>query len=516
MNRKPALRAAFALAPALLLSACASQTGKTAPVAPLVAAAPRQSLATADFLLLDRLTYGATRADIESYRSLGRAAWINRQLHPGAIEPLPPPAQQLVDEMTLSQKPIAPLVRSLEGRRREIDKMAAGEEREAAHKKWQEEMNGLSREAASRAMLRALYAPSQVREQMTWFWMNHFNVVQHKHLNRALMGDYEQHLRGAALGRFRDLLEQSARHAAMVSYLDNLQNAAGHINENYARELLELHTMGVDGGYTQRDVQELARVLTGLGFEPGDAGGREKDPARPLTVFRPARHEKGEKTILGTTIAPGGMDEIERVLDLLARQPATARHVSRQLARYWIGDEPSDRLVDELALEFRRSDGDIASVLGRLFSSPEFQASLGKSFKDPVHYVVSAVRLAYGDRVIRNPQPMLGWLNRMGEGLYNHNTPDGYPLQPVSWDGPGQLALRLEIARAIGSGSAGLFRDPGEGKGERPAFPQLSNPLYFEAIEPHLAPATREVLSQATSPQEWNQLLLSSPEFMVR
>jgi hypothetical protein len=133
-----------------------------------------------------------------------------------------------------------------------------------------------------------------------------------------------------------------------------------------------------------------------------------------------------------------------------------------------------------------------------------------------VHYVVSAVRLAYDGKPILNAGPMINWLNRMGEGLYNRATPDGYPLTESAWTGPGQLAVRFEIARAIGSGSAGLFKSDGPAPMERPAFPQLANALYYGALKDSLAAATVQALDQAASPQEWNMLLLSSPEFMMR
>jgi uncharacterized protein (DUF1800 family) len=314
-------------------------------------------------------------------------------------------------------------------------------------------------------------------------------------------------------------------HPAMLQYLDNAQNAVGHINENYARELLELHTLGVDGGYTQHDVQELARVLTGFGVDLKDPGDAPPKVRRELAgqyvrdglfEFNPNRHDYGDKVILGRTIRGRGRDELDEVIDLLSRHPATARHLSVKLARYFVADEPPPALVDRMAREFERSDGDIAAVLRVVFESPEFAASLRNRFKDPVHYVVSAVRLAYDGKPILNAGPMINWLNRMGEGLYNRATPDGYPLTESAWTGPGQLAVRFEIARAIGSGSAGLFKSDGPAPMERAAFPQLANALYYGALKDSLAAATVQALDQAASPQEWNMLLLSSPEFMMR
>jgi uncharacterized protein (DUF1800 family) len=195
---------------------------------------------------------------------------------------------------------------------------------------------------------------------------------------------------------------------------------------------------------------------------------------------------------------------------LLSRAPATSHFISHKLAVYFVSDNPPPQLVERLAVTFRQTDGDIAAVLKTLFTAPEFKASLGTQFKDPMHYVISAIRFAYDDKVILNTVPILGWLSRMGEPLYGHVTPDGYPLSESSWDGPGQMATRFEIARAIGSGSAGLF------KPERPAFPQPANILYFTSVKPTLASSTRDALDQAISQQDWNTLYLASPEFMRR
>jgi uncharacterized protein (DUF1800 family) len=165
---------------------------------------------------------------------------------------------------------------------------------------------------------------------------------------------------------------------------------------------------------------------------------------------------------------------------------------------------------------FERSDGDIASTLKVLFTSAEFSKMEPQKFKDPVRFVVSAVRLAYDEKPVLNVGPMLNWINRMGEPLYGRATPDGYALQSTSWASPGQLTTRFEVAKAIGSGSAGLFRTDGPQPQERPAFPQLANALYYQSIVKTLGSATHKALEQATSPQEWNVFLLSSPEMMRR
>jgi uncharacterized protein (DUF1800 family) len=475
--------------------------------------------------LADRITWGATASTAAHARAVGSARFVAEQLRPVADAPLPDPIARQIAAMTISTTPATQLAVQLEQRAREARAAPDEETRQAGIKEVQAEYERLAREAQARNLLRDLYSPAQLQEQMTWFWLNHFSVFRGKHNLRVLVADYDDTVRRHALGRFRDLLAATIHHPAMLRYLDNENNAAAHGNENYARELLELHTLGVDGGYTQADVQALARVLTGLGVRLDDPA-TSAPPKLPrdlagdyfrdgLVEFSPRRHDYGDKLLLGRTIHGRGPAEIDEVIDLLARHPSTARFVSRKLAAYFVGDEPAPALVDRMAAAFTRSDGDIPTVLEALFTSPQFAASLHTDFKDPIHYVVSAVRLAYDDRPILNAQPMVNWLNRLGEGLYNHSTPDGYPLASANWDGPGQMTTRFEIARAIGSGSAGLFR--GEGAtSDQPAFPQLANPVYYEAMRPRLAPATAQALEQAATPQEWNGFLLSSPEFMYR
>jgi uncharacterized protein (DUF1800 family) len=476
---------------ALAVSSCANAPGEPA----TLLADPVD-----ERLLLDRLAWGSNASSAKALADTGASRWLEAQLRPPERDVLPPAAQAQIDAMTISQRPVTELAAELEQRRERFRSMPSDEARKEAQQAYQQELTRLGREAASRMLLRALYSQSQLREQMTWFWMNHFNVNQYKANLRVLIGDYEERaIRPHALGKFRDLLAATARHPAMLRYLDNERNAANRINENYARELMELHTLGVDGGYTQRDVQELARILTGFGVQ-----------------FNPRRHDYGEKLLLGSQIRGSGPHELEQALDLLSTHPSTARFICRKLALYLVSDDPPAPLVERMAATFRKSDGDIAAVLRTLFASREFRDSLGNKFKDPVHYVVSAVRLAYDGKVILNTGPMLNWLNRMGEPLYARPTPDGYPLTRAEWASAGQLATRFEIARALGYGAAGLFRAEGAEATERPAFPHLSNALFYRSIEGSLGEATRRALDSAASPQEWNMLLLASPEFMNR
>lgn len=476
-----------------------------------------------DTVWLNRLTWGASSTSLAELRRIGRDRWLDEQLV-GNL-PLSAELQTQIGALSVSKRDLSSLIYDVETQRKEADAIMDPAAKSAAQHAYQQELTRLARASASRALLLDTYSPNQVREQLTWFWLNHFNIYQYKHNLRAMVGDYEQGLRERALGRFRDLLGYTAQHPAMLQYLDNERNAAGHINENYARELLELHTLGLNGGYSQRDVQELARVLTGVGInlsgnEPHLKPKQQNQYVRlGLMEFNPARHDFGDKQLLGLTVKGRGFAELDQVLDALARHPATARFVSRKLAQYFVADSPSPALIERMAQRWQQTDGRIAEVMRTLIQSPEFDASLRSSsslkFKDPQHYVISAVRLAYDSRLVLNTEPMISWLYRLGQAPYNRQTPDGYPLDESAWAGPGQLNARFDIARAIGSGSAGLFRVEGE-KTDRPAFPQLANPLYYEGLAPRLASATRQTLEQAGSPQEWNTFLLASPEFMYR
>ncbi len=487
---------------------------------PAGAAAP---LKAGDLALLNRVTWGANQADAALLSALGPDRWLERQLHPAPGDRLPPAAQAQIDALEVSQKPLPALVAELDAQNKAANLLTDPDQKKAAQSAYQQAMSALARQAATREILRDLYSPDQLKEQMTWFWFNHFNVHEYKANLRVMVGDYEETaLRPHALGRFRDLLEATLRHPAMLRYLDNADNAAGHINENYAREIMELHTMGVGSGYSQKDVQELARILTGVGIDanpidpklrPDHAGDFIRNG---LFEFNPNRHDYGDKVFLGHTIKGRGFGEVEEALDLIARSPATASHVSRELAVYFVADDPPPTLVQRMATTFQHSDGDIAQVLATMFHSPEFKASLGHKFKDPAHYAISAVRLAYGDKVILNTGPLQGWLGRLAEGLYNHETPDGYSMAEPAWDGPGQLALRFEIARQIGSGGDGLFKLDQPGATDQPGYPMLQNALYYGGLSDTLGGRTQGALAQATSPQEWNALFLSSPEFMHR
>src|SRR6201986_2021548 len=211
---------------------------------------------------------------------------------------------------------------SFDAQAKSANQVADPDQKKAAQQVYQQAMNERMKQAASRSILHALYAPDQLRQRMTWFWFNHFNVHQYKSNIRILVGDYEDHaIRAHALGKFRDLLSATLHHPAMLRYLDNADNAAGHINENYAREIMELHTMGVGSGYTQADVEALAKILTGVGIDVKPENPQLKPELQPRLLregafeFNPARHDYSDKTFLGHLIKGQGLAEVDEALD---------------------------------------------------------------------------------------------------------------------------------------------------------------------------------------------------------
>lgn len=478
-----------------------------------------EPISARDWNWASRLTWGPVPAVVAGDRP-GPGRWIDRQLASDDAS-LPPAVADRVATMRISRETMAQIVVEQDAQNHAANALTDPDQRKAARSAYQKTMAGLADEARQRSILRDLYAPDQLREQMTWFWVNHFNVQAGKRDIRAMIADYEQMLHDRAFGRFRDLLQATLQHPAMLRYLDNDRNAVGHINENYAREIMELHSMGVGAGYTQQDVQELARILTGVGIDLKPDPPRLKPEWRPLFVraglfvFNPARHDFGDKHFLGHVIKGSGFAEVEQALDLIAAAPATAHHVALRLATAFVGDTPPPALVDRMAATFRRTHGDMAQVMRTMIRAPEFAATLGRSVKDPVHYALSAVRLAYGDRVIDDAMPIARWIDRMGEGLYDHPTPDGYGLVASAWSAPGQMATRFDIARQIGGGAASLFQATGMGR-DAPIVPPLQAMLQDDGIAATLGGPTRASLAQAGSPKAWNTLFLSSPEFMRR
>ena len=282
-----------------------------------VAGPPAAPLDPKTLALVNRVTWGVDQADVSAVESMGVGRWLDRQLHPPAGDRLPPQVEAEIAAMPYNGAPMAQLVADARTQEVAANTIVDPELKAAARQVFNGALNDAIHQAAARSILRDLYSPDQLKEQMTWFWFNHFNVHMYKANLRLMVGDYEDRaIRPHALGKFRDLLEATLRHPAMLRYLDNADNAAGHINENYAREIMELHTMGVGSGYTQQDVQELARILTGVGIDASPAGPRlppqlqapagppgplrvQSDPPRLRRQGLPGPHHQGSRVRRG-------------------------------------------------------------------------------------------------------------------------------------------------------------------------------------------------------------------------
>ncbi|GAB3430570.1 DUF1800 domain-containing protein [Massilia solisilvae] len=415
--------------------------------------------------VLNRLGYGPRPGDVERVTQMGVQRYIDAQLHPESI-PLP---QDLTARLAANETANRSAGDAL-GEYNELRKEVRDEE-EGAKQRRRAALAKATRETAEARLLSAIDSPRQLEEVMVDFWFNHFNVFVGKGIDRALIASYERDaIRPYALGSFRDLLGATAKHPAMLFYLDNVVSTSNEfgaeqakkgakgprgLNENYARELMELHTLGVDGGYTQKDVTELARMLTGWTFQP-------QRLVRFNETFRfdSKRHDQGVKTWLGRTVEPGGQREGEMALDVLAVHPATARHVSYQLAQYFVSDAPPSALVERMAKTWIETRGDIRSVLRTLFASDEFMApqAVGAKFKTPYQFVVSAVRAS--GVPVKNVQPLLGTMSQLGMPLYGCQTPDGYKNTQDAWLNPDALTRRITFATALGSGRIALSAPP--------------------------------------------------------
>ena len=415
--------------------------------------------------LLSRLDYGPRPGDIAALQAMGADAWIERQLDPRDI-PLPEDLRRRLEALeTLRMTPIE-LFREFARKPRERQ---AGARDPAAAKAERQRARRVLGEAFEARLLRAIESPRQLEEVMVEFWFDHFNVFAGKGLDRLWTGAFEQQaIRPHVLGRFRDLLGATAKHPAMLFYLDNWRNTAPGspaakgrfegLNENYARELMELHTLGVDGGYTQADVVSLARILTGWGLPRRGAGRRAA--AGNGFWFDEQRHDFTTKVFLGQRIAGSGIAEGEQALDLLASSPATARHIAFKLAQFFVADVPDPALVESLAGRFSATDGDIAEVLRTLFASAQFRgaANHGAKFKSPWRFVVSALRA--GARRVNDARPVYGVLAQLGQPPYGRQTPDGWPHTQAAWLNPDAITRRISLATAFASGRLRFLAAP--------------------------------------------------------
>lgn len=410
---------------------------------------------------LSRLTFGARSGDAEAVKRMGLDKWIDAQLHP----------ERIVESVALTQR-LAGLTTLQLSSREAAEKFqlpllaAAQAKQEAAQAKQKQkgkQKNGpqvLIRELTEAKLYRAIYSERQLEEQLVDFWFNHFNVSVTKGAVRLLVTSYERDaIRPHVWGKFRDLLGATAAHPAMLFYLDNWQNSspdarrllkakqAQGINENYARELMELHTLGVDNGYTQEDIVNVARCFTGWTILQPRQGGE--------FFFNPRMHDQKEKTVLGVKIAAnGGQRDGEQVLDILARRPETAHFISLKLAQRFVADEPPAALVERMAKKFRETDGDIRAVVQAMIGSPEFfsEGARNAKVKTPFEFIVSAIRASGADpRAAQLGQKLV----ELGQPLYRKVEPTGYSTMAEEWINSSGLLARMNFAAELKSPQAG-------------------------------------------------------------
>src|SRR5205809_3156713 len=453
--------------------------------APLQSVMPRASLTPQDSAhpALNRRAYWPRPGDVPREDAEGVMRWIYRQLSPDGIDDDRSAQREgRFDIRRDDRGDLAAMYTAAQRERRE-GKLAAGQTADGSNSvgaqhaaplpKQADPMipksNRLGSEFADLAVVRAALAERQLYEVMVDFWTNHFNVYFAKGADRLLTPEYiEQTIRPRAMGKFEDLLIATARSPAMLFYLDNWESVAPGtspqsplsarrrggqgvrrmpkgINENYARELLELHTLGVDGGYTQHDVIDVARIFTGWSIGRPQQGGDFE--------FNGWAHDRGEKQVLSVMFEGGrDMDEGIRLLKLLANHPATMHHVSRKLCQRFVNDDPPDGCVDDAVATWQRSSGDIREVLRAIFHGPDLWAvqNVRAKVKTPLEFVVSAARAVAAEP---DTSPRLAQVvARLGEPLHLHVAPDGYPEREAAWVNSGALLDRMNAAVALASG----------------------------------------------------------------
>ena len=456
---------------------------------------------------LSRTSFGPTREEVQKVNRLGIPVYLEEQLHPERI------SDSLVEEKLAGLKTMRLSSREL------IELYPLPRQQAGQQEMMGQQMQGprtVILELQQARLLRSVYSERQLYEIMVDFWSNHFNVFSAKGADRWLTTAYDRDtIRPHALGRFKELLLATAQSPAMLFYLDNWLSASPNtvvarlapnnprrgLNENYARELMELHTLGVDGGYTQKDVREVARCFTGWTIRQPRGEGS--------FYFEPRIHDNGEKTVLGTRIPPGGgMADGLRVIDLLSHHPSTARFVSLKLARRFIADDPPPSLVNKAAEAFSKSEGDIPTVLKTLIDSPEFFApeSYQVKVKKPLEFVASALR-ATGAEVQLSHQ-LLRYLGRMGEPLFLAQPPTGYPDVAAAWTSPDMLLTRMNFATDLTANRIPGSRIRLDALGTKDSFARLIAPDALSA-------ATRSALAETEGSQAI-ALLMAAPEFQRR
>jgi uncharacterized protein (DUF1800 family) len=428
---------------------------------------------------LDRLGYGARPGDIERIRRTGLEKWITGQLHPETLNDKAA-ENRMADYSTISMSATALLT---EYPQANVAAKRLGITQEEYNKRMQDSLHPPQGERAApdkrpqvilnelmmAKLMRAIYSERQLQEQLTDFWFNHFNIFANKDQDIFLVGAYERDaIRPHTLGKFREMLGATAHNPAMLIYLDNWVSAdpaaierAKHaspeqkrawkdlpgygnkrgLNENYGRELMELHTLGVDGGYSQQDVISVAKCFTGWTV---------RDPQnKPEFVFDPRIHDAAPKIVLGKKIKDGGERDGEKVLDLLTAQKATAHHLSYELAEHFVADNPPPALVDRMAKTFQKTKGDLHETVRTMIYSPEFWSrnSYRAKIKTPFELVASAARALGAD--VDAPTYLVGWVERIGEPLYRCQPPTGYKDDAATWVNTGALLSRLNFALTL-------------------------------------------------------------------
>jgi uncharacterized protein (DUF1800 family) len=510
--------------------------------------------------VLNRLGFGAAPGDVERVRRLGLQAYIDQQLQPeritdaamaerlSAFQSLSKTTSELAEQVFIP----AQMARQQAQRQRRAQDPAMAQPNApeaplgAMMSAAQTEAVRGERQAVFELMqakvLRAAYSERQLEEVMVDFWFNHFNVFLGKGQVRLYLATYERDaIRPHVLGRFHDLLQATAESPAMLFYLDNWQSSAPEgaptmqpagvpsvrrfnrqatrrqlpgtrpqapsaqnrrrgLNANYARELMELHTLGVEGGYTQKDVQEVARAFTGWTISMPRQGGSFR--------FEPRMHDDGEKVVLGRKIKPGGgKADGDEVLRLLSKHPSTARFISTKLARRFVADEPPQSLVDRAAKRFRDTDGDIREVVRTIVTSPEFFAAgaYRAKVKTPFEFVVSAVR-AVGAQA-GNGQLLVQAIRNMGMPLYGCQPPTGYADMAEAWVNSGALLSRMNFAVSLTARPQRIV--PGSDG-------MTAKALVASSLASELSDSTAATVAKAATEPQALALVLGSPEFQRR
>jgi uncharacterized protein (DUF1800 family) len=497
---------------------------------------------------LNRLGYGPRPGDVARVQQMGLATWITRQLHPDtipdeAVAPLLrgyPTLDQSTSDL-LKKFPNNPQPKPLDpnmGPTQSPTPLEMPPERRPMR---------IVQEVQAARVVRAVMSERQLQEVMVDFWLNHFNVFAHKDLVKWMLPAYEREaIRPHALGHFKDLLLSTARHPAMLFYLDNWLSAGagpgktGHnsgLNENYARELMELHTLGVDGGYTEEDVREVARCFTGWTIDrPREVG---------QYIFRLGQHDRGEKRVLGSVISAGGGEaDGLRVLDLLTRHPSTARFIATKLARRFVRDNPSPAVVERAAQTFRETDGDIRATLEAIITSPDFMSAdaYRAKIKTPLEYVISSVRVLGGQVSVSGTASdgafqLTRTIANLGQPLYEAQPPTGYPDLATAWVNSSALVRRMTFALSLVPNRVpGVWVNlPQQLTGvDRRRSDQVLNRLLSVVLSDEVTPATQNILVHVLSDPKINHameddqglvntdaetlaaLVIGSPEFQRR